>query len=46
MLGKVHKRTMTEEERLVYIAKHPIVKKAKPKEETYANIHGMKRKKK
>jgi hypothetical protein len=46
MLSKVHKWTMTEEERLAYIAKHPIVKKVKPKEDTYSNIHEMKRKKK
>jgi hypothetical protein len=46
MLGKVKEWTMTEEERLAYIAKHPIVKKEKSKEDTYANIHGMKRKKK
>jgi hypothetical protein len=46
MLGKVKEWKMTEEERLAYIAKYPIVKNEKPKEDTYANIHEMKRKKK
>jgi hypothetical protein len=48
MLGKIKTWYMTEEERLAYIAKHPIVKidKKKTKGETYSNIHEMKRKKK
>jgi hypothetical protein len=46
MLGKVREWKMTEEERLAYIAKYPIIKrdKSKEKEDTFANIHEMRRK--
>jgi hypothetical protein len=46
MLGKVHVWKMTEEERLAYIAKHPIkpIEKTKEKEDTFANIHDMRKK--
>jgi hypothetical protein len=46
MLGKVHEWTMTEKERLAYIAKYPIkpLTKKKEKEDTFANIHDMRRK--
>jgi hypothetical protein len=44
MLGKVHTWTMTEKERLAYIAKNPIIKKDKrAKVDSYSNIHDMKR---
>jgi hypothetical protein len=48
MLGKVHEWTMTEEERLAYIAKHPIKPTDKPreKEDTFANIYEMTRREK
>jgi hypothetical protein len=48
MLGKVHKLTMTEEERLAYIAKHPIkpLEKTREKEDSFANIYDMTRKEK
>jgi hypothetical protein len=48
MLGKIHVWKMSEEERLAYIAKHPIIKKEKKKEKgtSYSNIHEMKKKKK
>jgi hypothetical protein len=48
MLGKVHKWTMTEEERLAYIAKHPIkhLEKPREKEDSFANIYDMTRKEK
>jgi hypothetical protein len=46
MLGKVREWTMTEKERLAYIAKHPIkpLTKTKEKEDTFANIYDMRRK--
>jgi hypothetical protein len=48
MHGEVKKWRMSEEERLAYIAKHPIVKPQKPKAkgESFANIHEMKKRKK
>jgi hypothetical protein len=45
--GKVTKSQMTEEERLAYIAKYPIIKqKPNAKGITFANIHEMKKRKK
>jgi hypothetical protein len=46
--GEVKKWQMTEEERLAYIEKHPIIKpqKSKVKGYTFANIHEMKKRKK
>jgi hypothetical protein len=46
MLGKVHEWKMTEEERLAYIAKHPIkpIEKPREKEDTFANIYDMRKK--
>jgi NADH:ubiquinone oxidoreductase subunit E len=41
MNGKVTTWQMTEEQRLAYIAKHPIVKTKKPKGESFTNIHTL-----
>lgn len=42
--GEVIVWQMTEEERLAYIAKHPIVPTEKPRAGQFSNIHEMKRK--
>jgi len=42
--GEVIVWHMTEEERLAYIAKHPIVPTDKPRGGQFSNIHEMKRK--
>jgi hypothetical protein len=42
--GEVIVWQMTEEERLAYIAKHPIVPKERPAGVKFSNIHEMKRK--
>lgn len=39
--GEVHTWFMTEEERLAYIKKHPIVQTEKPKGSTYANVYDI-----
>ncbi|MFS0820787.1 hypothetical protein [Bacillus sp. 1P02SD] len=44
-MGKVHVWYMTEEERLAYIAKHPIVPTEKPNGTDFATIKEMKCKK-
>ncbi|UGB31693.1 hypothetical protein [Metabacillus sp. B2-18] len=41
MISKVHTWKMTEEERLAYIEKHPIIPTEKPKGSSYSGVYDI-----